>query len=252
MARTATPVNPRIEKRRAQLRVVRRRRQLRAFVALICAGAVAGGVAVLERSDLVALSSVEVVGLGRVSDADARQLLGFDVGESLLRTSLRAAQRRLLADPRIADAAVVRDGAVGVRVTVVETVPAMVVTSGQASALVGADGTVLQAGDTIGVPRVALDVPIPPVGQGSTDVSVSLARDALLTLPGPLAALVTGARVIDGSLELDLLDGTLVRWGDAGRADEKQRALGAVFADLNGLAVTFIDVRAPSAPTVLP
>lgn len=248
------PVNERIAQRRAEVRAERRSRRLRrtASVAALVLLLVVG--ALLERTSLVALDSVAVSGTERLEPSTVRELSGLEPGTSVLRLRLDAADEAVEAHPLVADAVVERDGVLGVRVVVREHVPVLVARGDGASVLVAGDGSVVAPDAEDGLPVVQLAEQPPAPGGDVEDLPALAAAHRVATgLPGPLAALVTGLGA-DGpeQVELELVDGTLVRWGDAERGDEKARALGAVLEDLDGAAVAVIDVRAPSAPTVTP
>lgn len=247
-------VNERIAQRRAEVRAERRVRRLRRTVGLLVLVGVATLGVVVERSSLVALASVEVTGTERVEPQLVRELSGLEPGTSVLRLRLDEAAAAVEDHPMVAAATVERDGVLGVRVVVQEHVAVLVARGGGASVLVAADGSVVAEGSEPGVPVVRLQVRPPVPGGSSGELPPLQAAHRVVTgLPGPLLALVerVGARDAE-QLELSLADGTLVRWGDAERADEKARALGAVLEDLDGTAVAVVDVRAPSAPTVTP
>lgn len=248
------PVNQRIAQRRAEVRAERRDRRLRRTMSvLLLLVLVALGVAV-ERSSLVALATVEVSGTERLDPDVVRELSGLEPGTSVLRLRLGPAGAAVAEHPLVAAATVERDGVLGVRVVVREHVPVLVARGGGAAVLVADDGSVVATGAEPGVPVVRLPVRPPAPGERVTEVAALAAAHRMVTnLPGPLLALVERVEAAGAEqLELLLTDGTLVRWGDAERADEKARALGAVLEDIDGTAVGIIDVRAPSAPTIVP
>lgn len=249
-----TQVNERIAARRAEVVAARRRRLRRrvGLVALVVA-LVVGAVA-LERSSLVALVSVEVEGTERLEPATVRSAVGVEPGTSVLRIDTGDVRDRVEALPLVERATVDRVGALGLRVSVTEVAPALTVRYDERTVLVDRAGLVLGEGSAPGTPVVRLPGAAPAAGARVTDDPLlAVAHEVVLSLPGPLAALVehtTGDRPDDLSLRLG--DGTTVRWGDETRSDEKARSLGAVLEDLDGRTVTAIDVRAPGAPTVTP
>lgn len=247
-------VNERIARRRAEVRSARRRRRLRRTLAVLGVLALVAGLVALERSSLVALADLEVSGTDRLSPEEVVAAAEVEEGMSVLRIRLGRVRERVEGMPLVDSAVVERSGALGLTITVRESEPALTASYPSASLLVSASGRVLGPGTAPGTTTVALTGPAPEPGSAvASDPALATAHEVLLGLPGPLAALVTGARAVaDDDLELDLASGVVVRWGGPGRSDEKARALGAVLEDLGEREVTAIDVRAPAAPTVAP
>lgn len=252
---TAAPVNERIAARRRQVRARRRRARLRRTVLVVLlAGLVAGAVAI-ERSELVALASVRVEGNERLPTDLVVELTGLELGTSVLRLPLGRAEGALEEHPLVHDAVVERDGVLGVVVRVTERQPVLAAVDDRGRrVLVGPAGRVLTTGGAPGVLTVTVPGPVPAPGErlGGTP-ALRAAHAVVVGLPGPLAALVAEVRAdARDAVELVLESGTVVRWGDDDRGDEKARALGAVLEDLGDQQVAVVDVRAPAAPTVTP
>lgn len=248
------PVNERIAARRAAVAAARRRRLLRrTATVLLLAGIVVGALA-LERSSLVALASIDVLGEDRLTEQEVLDAAEVELGVSVLRVRADRVQARVEALPLVAAATVERDGPLGLVITVTEVAPALTARFDDGSVILDAAGLVLGPGEAAGTPVVEVPGTAPPAGgMAADDPLLASIHDVVLDLPGPIAALVASTRVTtDGEVRLTLADGTEVRWGDETRGDEKARALGAVLEDLDGRAVTAIDVRAPGAPTVRP
>lgn len=247
-------VNERIARRRAEVRTQRRQRRLRRTLAVLVAAAVVAGFVALERSSLVALADLEVVGLERLTESEVLAAAGVREGMSVLRIRLGAVEERVEALPLVDRVDASRRGPLGLRLEVVESAPALTARFRTSTVLVSDQGVVLGEGEAPGTPVVVVRGPALGAGERvAAAPALATAHEVLLGLPGPVAALVerSRARAAD-DLELVLEDGTVVRWGDASRSDEKARALGAVLEDLAGRPVTTIDVRAPMAPTVAP
>ncbi len=247
-------VNERIAARRAEVVAGRRRRRLRWTLAVVVVVAVVVGAVALERSSLVALASIEVEGVQRLDPDDVRAASEVELGTSVLRIRQGEVRRRVEAMPLVARAEVGRDGPLGLVITVEEVSPAVTARNPDGDVLLDAAGTVLGPGDAPGTPVVVLPGEAPAAGdRAATDPVLAAAHAVVLGLSGPLAGLVTEVRApAPDDVRLLLVGGTEVRWGDDGRGDEKARALGAVLEDLGDSVVTRIDVRAPSAPTVVP
>lgn len=247
-------VNERIARRRAEVRSARRRRRLRRTLAVLGVVALVLGLVALERSSLVALAELEVVGTERLTRDEVVAAAEVEPGMSVLRIRLGRVEERVAAMPLVDSVVVERSGALGLTITVRESEPALTAQYPSGALLVSANGQVLGPGEAPGTTTVQLTGRPPEPGSAvDADPALAAAHDVLLGLPGPLAALVTGARApAADAVELDLASGLVVRWGGPGRNDEKARALGAVLEDLGDREVTAIDVRAPAAPTVVP
>lgn len=247
-------VNERIAQRRAQVRAARRRRRLRRTVAVLVVLVVAVGLVLLERSSLVALAEVEVTGLERLDEGDVLAAAGVQPGMSVLRIRLGAIEEQVGALPLVEHVEVQRVGPLGLRIDVVEAAPALTARFPTSSVLVSEQGLVLGEGEAPGTPEVEVRGRAPEAGQTvAASGTLAAAHEVVLSLPGPMLALVDHARVAaPDDVRLVLTSGVEVVWGDASRGDEKARALGAVLEDLDGRVVQLVDVRAPMAPTVTP
>lgn len=246
-------IDTRIAERRAAVRDQDRRRRLRRSVAVGVAAALITAFVLVERSDLVGLEEVEVVGTTRLDPDEVREAADLALGTSTLRLRLGRVESRVEALPLVRTAHAHRVDPLTVRIEVVEREPALVAVGDQGAMLLDRDGLVLVAGDLEGLPRVEIPGPVPEPGTGSAEhPALANAVRAWRGLTGPLRARVTRyeARGPD-ELSLHLDSEVEVRFGRAERIDEKVRALGAVLGDVGDTAVEVIDVRAPSAPVVI-
>ena len=248
------PVNERIARRRAEVRTARRRRRLRRTVTVVVLVALAAGLVVLERSSLVALADVEVVGLERLEPGEVVAAAGLREGMSVLRIRRGEVRERVEELPLVEQARVERVGALGLRIRVQEEAPVLTARFPAGSVLVTEDGAVVGTGRAPGTTVVDVAGPAAAPGESVADVpALAAAHEVLLGLPGPLGALVESARARASDDVRLVLEGEIeVLWGGATRNEEKARALGAVLEDLDGRDVSRIDVRAPMAPTVTP
>lgn len=248
-------VDERIAARRAEVRDDRRRRRLRRTILVVVLLVLAVVAALVERSSLVALAEVRVEGTHRLAPETVRTAADLELGTSTLRLPLDRARERVEQLPLVATAEVRRVDPLTVSIEVTERVPAAVVTHKRRSVLVDAEGVVVAEGSEEGLPAIRLPgEALPDPGESIERAPAAAnAHAALGALPGPVRALVDTylARGPD-ELELQLVDGTRVRFGRAERVDEKARALGAVLEDLEGRTVAEIDVRAPGRPVVVP
>jgi cell division protein FtsQ len=257
--RRAVP-DRRIAERRREVvrqRVRRRRRQLAWSVVAVLA--VLGGTR-LVGSPLFGLSAVEVRGTSMLSVDDVVAASGLRVGQPYLSVDPAAVRRRLeQALPRVGRAEVHRDYPSSLRITVVERTATASIAAGGRYWLVAPDGMVLEPSTARpdGVPFVA-GVPVPgalrPGARLPAGGPLANAVAALGGLRPELAKLVVGvqARSVD-SLEFRLHGGLRILYGLAGEQAAKDEAVVLLSSRLRreGRQVVLIDVRNPSAPTVV-
>lgn len=227
----------------------RRRTLIAALVGLLLAGAVA-----LERSPLMALAEVEVNGAERVAADAVREAAALPLGTSTLRLDLRSAERRVEELAWVDTARIRRRDPLTVLITVRERRPAMTLRVPGGSALVDAEGVVLERGSDGALPVLSLPAGrLPGAGERiGEDATAANALAVYRRLPGPLRTEVVRVEGLErDDVELVLRTGTTVRFGRAHRVDEKARAIGALLAQLPD-PVRTIDVRAPSNPVVIP
>ncbi|MDP9022108.1 MAG: FtsQ-type POTRA domain-containing protein [Actinomycetota bacterium] len=257
-------MDTRIAERRAEVRrdrMLRRRRRTLWIVVLVTVG---GLLAWLERSPLVALQRVEVVGASRIDPAAVRDAAALPLGRSTLRLRLSDVRSRVEALPLVHRATVRRVDPLTVRITVEERRPRLVVHTAGAAAVIDQDGVVLEhrplpdgaaEASRADAPPVVVTTAAQPPPPGDTVDGVPGAASALRVhrqLPGPLRSQVEryDATQVD-DLALILTNGVRVRFGRAERIDEKARVVGALLDEWSGTVIARIDVRAPSNPVVL-
>ena len=208
----------------------------------------------VERSSLVALERIEVTGTVALDEDTVRDAAGLELGTSTVRLRLGPAEERVEALPRVAEATVQRADPLTVTIDVVEREPALLVVAGTRRLLVDDDGVVIAtaAGEALPVVELRASTRL-EVGSSVDDTPVlAQAVRVLDELPGPLRVRVVRVRSsLTAGVEV-VLDDTVVDFGDDTRVAEKARALAAVLEDLGARTVARIDVRAPSAPVVVP
>ena len=257
--RRAVPDRRIAERRREVLRerVRRRRRQLVWSVVAVLAVL---GCSKLIGSPLFGLSAVQVRGTSMLSADEVVAASGVRLGQPYLSVDPAAVRHRLLqALPRVGRAEVRRDYPSSLRITVVERTATASIAAGGRYWLVAADGTVLEpsAARPDGVPFVA-GVPVPgaprPGARLPAGGPLANAVGALGGLRPELAKLVVGvqARSLD-SLEFRLHGGLRILYGLAEEQAAKDTAVVLLSSRLRkeGRQVVLIDVRNPSAPTVV-
>ena len=244
----------RIAQRRAEVRRARRMSRRRRTLAMLALAAFAGGGVALERSPLLAVSTVEVQGVVRLDEADVIAAARVPVGTSTLRLRLGEVESRVESLPLVAAADARRLDALSVVIVVRERLPVLTVTTAAGAVVVDGDGVIIARGRERGLPVIRTTAAHAPTPGRRLSVLPAAANAAQMhaRLPGPLRAEV---RVYDahGADDVDLIlaSGLRVRMGRAEHVDEKARALAAVLAAYVGTP-GIVDVRAPSNPVVVP
>lgn len=244
-------LDERIAERRRDVREQQRRRRFQRTIAVTVVLAIVVLLLVLERSPLVELAEVRVVGTDVLAPDRVREAADLEPGTSLLRLPLDEATARVRALPRVATARIDRVDPVTVQVTVEERIPTMAAHKGDQWVLVDDEGVVLARDRAPGLPTIVVEEgELPPPG-GRVGANPALANAVMFqrALPGPTRSRVSAIRAeAEDRAVLVLRDGTRVEVGRATDVAAKARSLGAVLEDLDGRPVTTIDVRAPNAP----
>jgi cell division protein FtsQ len=197
-------------------------------------------------SPLLDVDRVVVAGAGPRA-ASVRAAAGVHRGSALLLVATGAVEDDVEELAWVAEARATRELPGTLRITVTERAPVAFATrpDGRA-AVVDATGVVTEVAATPPAGLPALVTTAAPPGQGKVVVPAAAARVAAAL--GPLAGRVTRISVDRSEAALTLADARVVRLGDLTHLEEKSRAAAAVL-DSPGLpAVTYVDVRVPSAP----
>ena len=230
------------------------RRRRRTLIGLAVAAVLTALVGV-ERSPLLALNEVEIVGVDRTDAEEIRDAAALPEGTSTLRLRLGPAADRVEALATIRRATVSRTDALTVRITVEERQPVLAVSGAGTVALVDREGIVVAHDDPGALPVVEIGDLEPPAPDGSVaeDPTVRNAFAVYRALPGPLRADVSTYEAAGPDDVLLVLGGEVrARLGRAERVPEKARVLGALLADLPEDGPWLVDVRAPANPVVVP
>lgn len=213
--------------------------------------AVATGLFAGSRSSLFGARAFEVSGASHLSRSEVFRIAGVSGGTNVPWLDEGTVERRLEAEPWVSSAEVSSSLPWTIRIAIVERSPVAVTIQGSVRSLVAEDGTVLgTAGRIDGLPRI--EMPIAPALDGPAP-TVAGAASALGAMSGALRAEVK--RVIvsaDGTLELRLAGGMLVRYGAASgqakKADVIERIL--TWSGSRGRGVMRISVVAPDVPAM--
>lgn len=247
-------IDDRIAERRREVRRERQRRRRRRTVVVTVGLVLVLLLWLIERSPLVGLESVEVVGLERLEEDEVLEAADLELGTSTLRLRLGRVEDRVRSLPLVRDVTARRLDPLTVRIEVTERAPVLVARGDGGAVLVDREGVAFEPGSVDGLPEIALSGEPPALGErGPADGPLAAAVRVWRGLSGPLRTEVVAydARETE-ELDLTLRSGVTVRFGRAERIDEKVRALGAVLEDVDDEDVTAIDVRAPARPVVVP
>ena len=217
------------------------------FIAVVVLGSVA---LAATRGPLFHAETIRVRGIHHLSKADVLRLAGVDGSTNVFTLNAAAAERRVEADPWVADATITRDLPTTLDVEVRERAPVAVTRAGGILRLVAGDGTLLDATSTASAypPIVEADPDLPDAPQAWIDG----AARALAAMPDDLRRQVLQVSILaDGDLQVDLRSGAQITYGSADELGAKAEALSALlrWAAAQGTPVRSADLRAPSAPT---
>lgn len=247
-------IDGRIAERRREVRQQRQRRRRRRTLLVVLLLLIVVALVLVERSTLVALDEVRVVGTDRLTPDEVREAAGLELGTSTLRLRLGTAEERVSELPLVATAEARRVDPLTVEIEVQERRPSLVAVGDDTAVLVDREGVIMVEEDLDRLPIVELgDAPPTPGSRVDEHAALANAHAVWRGLSGPLRAEVVRyvAPDVDG-LVLVLDQGIEVRFGSAERIDEKVRALGAILGDVGNTPIEAIDVRAPGAPVVVP
>lgn len=246
-------MDPRIRRRRVEVRRQQGRHRLRVLVGSTAVALLGCGGWAATRSPLLGVHRIVVEGVDHTQASDVVSAAHVRHGEPLVDVDLQGGRRGVEALPWVGRATVARLWPNQVVIRVVEREPAAV-TAAEAGGmvLVDATGRVLEhvAGPP---PGLAVLAGLPPAGPpGSTLAPDGVAALAVaVALPTELRARTAGVAPVGGAtgeVELRLTPDGTVRLGPPEDLDRKFDAVRAVLAqvDLRNLAV--LDVRRPDSP----
>ncbi|MHA3703086.1 cell division protein FtsQ/DivIB [Jatrophihabitans sp. YIM 134969] len=196
-------------------------------------------------SPLLGASTVQVLGTSTLSDDQVRTAAGVADGTPLVRLDTAAVARRVEALPQVASARVDVEYPSTVTVTVVERVPVLRLTD--PTRLVDASGDAyleLPAGATL--PR---GLPV----TGATGDDLRIAAGVAAAVPLSVRIALVGRIDVDAhgpgvppTVQLALVDGRTVVWGDPSRNREKGALTGTLFGPgAPDVSCTTMDLSSP-------
>ena len=227
-----------------------RGRKRLAAIATITAAVLAAAAVGLARSPLVHARAIRVHGASHLTRSDVLRRAQIAVGVNVFLLDAGAAERRLEADPWVADATISKHLPSTLVVDIQERSPVAVIESTGLLRMVAGDGTLLDAaGPVVSLPLIAsaegaLPEPAP--------AAVRDAARAVARMTPSLRRQVAQVSILsDGTLRVDLHSGAPVSYGPAVDLVAKGEALLALlrWASARGTPISSADVRIPSAPT---
>ena len=255
---TSPPIDPRILKRRVEVRRHEGRKRLHRLIAI---GAVVALAAIgfgITRSPLLDVDRIEVAGNVHTPTAVVLQQLGFGRHAAMTDLDLSRARQQLLLLPWVESVSVQRSWPSTIRVVVHERAAIAAVPVPQGGfAFVDSSGRVLEIDPTTPPGIVVLDgvatagAPGTSITSGATDAQK--VADAL-RVAGALGPMITaqvgGIAVDDRGVVLELLQGGRVVLGSPDDLGSKLVAVSTVLDQVDLSDVCALDVRVPSAPSL--
>lgn len=217
------------------------RRSMRVVLAAVVVAIVALVLVVVAWfTPAMAVRTVEVSGLDRVSEAEVVSALGVDKGTPLLQVDTAAAAHRVAGIGRVSSVSVHRSFPSTIRVDVTERVPVAFSDTGGGPHLLDADGVDFAAEPPPpGVPQITVPDP----------ADTELVRSVLgvvAGMPPQLRDQVTAITVESPSdIAFEVGDGRMLRWGDVERSELKAQVALAVLQQPGQT----VDVSSPNLPT---
>lgn len=225
-----------IELRRRRLR---RRRWIRAAVALVVAAVLGVGGWLLAFSPVLAADQVDITGVDTLSVKDIEAAADVGIGVPLARQDVEGIARRVATLRPVESVEVTRDWPHTVRIGVVERTPVLAVKGATDFALIDRFGVSYRS-----VTTVPSGVALAQVAEGEGRLLRQMG-DVVVVLPETLSddiATVT-AKTAD-SITLKLKNGDSIIWGSAEQSDLKVKVITALLKR----KATVYDVSSPQNP----
>lgn len=251
-ARAESAIDPRFRDRRIAVRRDEGRRRLKRLVVLVAVAAVALGTVIVFRSPILDVDEISISGIDRISGDEVTDVVGIDLGAPVLLADLGAAEAALEALPWVSEATVRRVLPGTIEVDIVERVAVAKVVAGASTAVVDADGLILEL---VAVGTVPALLPVVLGDDDTVTVGRRLSENAR-------AAATLGARLgvnprgtvasIDArdGLVAELADGGTADFGGVEDLDAKIEAFRTVVARVDLTCLDTIDLRVPTHPVL--
>ena len=220
--------------------------------AVVVAAAVA---AVVLLTPALHVRQVDVVGATHTGDAEVLRMAGAVDDKTLLEVNARSVRSSVRTLPWVDDVAVVRSFPWTLRLEVTERIPAAIVETPAARAVLDDEGMVLEnlppEAAVAGLAKVVGTTPLPAPGSVWADENGTRALAALQGLPVAFVSIVDRVEIgTAGELQMATTDGTIVRFGLPDAVDRKGAVALQLVRDLQrrNVKAETIDVSAPLAP----
>lgn len=227
--------------------------------------AVLGGIALLMHRHTMQLAHLNISGLRQMTPAEVEADLGLPPGTYAWQVRPWVVDRRLRLDPLVASAHSALIWPDGLRVVIVERVPAALLLDGLTAWEVDAQGRLLRAlpdengSVTLAVPGIGaplpmvIGLPLPEAQAGQILSSVGLDRALAVaaSLGGALGTQIRDVAVAaDAQVGITTVDGIPVNYGDGSQAARKTDTLLGILAlaRAQGVRLASCDVSAPATP----
>jgi cell division protein FtsQ len=198
----------------------------------------AAGAWVLLGTSLLAVRTVEVTGSTIVSANQVRAAADVTLGTPLARIDTGAVAQRVKALPPVADVDVRRSWPSTLVIAVTERRPVAAVQVAAGFEVMDGSGVVFETAAAPPTGAVLLTVPTP----GPTDPDTTAGLTVISSLTPQLRAVVRQVDVASSDgIELELIDGRVIVWGDAEQSARKAQ----IATLLLGRAHHRLDVSAP-------
>jgi cell division protein FtsQ len=246
------PMDPRIRRRRIEVRRDQGRRRLRLVLALLAVLLLTAGTWTVAGSPLADVDRVRVVGAEHTPAAEVARATAVRRGTPMVKVDEGRAARRVEGLPWVATAEVDREWPSTVVVTVTERTPTAVTrTHAGEWALVDAAGRVLGV-VAEAPPGLAVLEGLPPAAEpGATLDGGAAPLTVVAALTPELRARVRAVVTVAGEqVELRLTPRGTVRLGRPTDLAAKLRALERVLAQVDTRDLAVLDVRLPSSPVL--
>jgi cell division protein FtsQ len=205
---------------------------------------------VVSRSSLLRLRHLEVVGTSSLTRAEVVRLAALSPSTNVLWFDGGAVERRLESDPWVARATVSRRLPGTIRISVVERAPVAMLRDEPGFTLLAADGVELGAVEADpSLPEIVLVPGSSPRG-GSPPAQAGAARAIAGLDGGGRPAVIRAVVGADGTLSVELADGSRVEYGDLTRIQAKTIAARRIlrWARAQGDSVVSVNVATPDSP----
>lgn len=233
-----------------------RRYVLRIALAIVAVLALIFGGIALYRSDLFAVTTVNVNGVSHMTSAEITELAAVGDDSTLLRLDVDGIVGRLQESPWIQSASIRREFPDTIEIDVVERTPGAVVqVNDKSSWVISSDGTWLSAAtnedkkNQMNIIDVSGSLAAPMSGTACDDAGITGALEIINSLSDDLKSQVASISA-ESSIKttLNLENGVEVAFGDSSDIQLKESVITELLDKFKG-KVSYINVRVPERPT---